>query len=125
MRLHNSLYTIQSKQSQDDAAQYVLILSAEHEIYKAHFPGQPITPGVCLLQIAKELLEDNSGASLEIQQIKNVKFLSVVSPIDQTRVTFDLNHIVVLPKEIECRAQVKSEDGQQLAKLSFKCAKRE
>ena len=101
MRLHNSLYTIQSKQSQDDAAQYVLIL------------------------IAKELLEDHSGASLEIQQIKNVKFLSVVSPIDQTRVTFDLNHIVVLPKEIECRAQVKSEDGQQLAKLSFKCAKRE
>ena len=70
MRLHNSLYTIQSKQSQDDAAQYVLILNAEHEIYKAHFPGRPITPGVCLLQIAKELLEDHSGASLEIQQIK-------------------------------------------------------
>lgn len=125
MRLHNSLYTIQSKQRQDDAAQYVLVLNAEHEIYKAHFPGQPITPGVCLLQIAKELLEDFSNLTFEISHIKNVKFLSIVSPIDLKQVAFELDHIQITENEVDCRSQVISTEGQQLAKLSFKCKKRE
>ena len=125
MRLHNSLYTIQSKQRQDDAAQNVLVLNAEHEIYKAHFPGQPITPGVCLLQIAKELLEDFSNLTLEISHIKNVKFLSIVSPIDLKQVAFELDHIQITENEVDCRSQVISTEGQQLAKLSFKCKKRE
>ena len=125
MRLHNSLYTIQSKQRQDDAAQYVLVLNAEHEIYKAHFPGQPITPGVCLLQIAKELLEGFSNLTLEISHIKNVKFLSIVSPIDLKQVAFELDHIQITENEVDCRSQVISTEGQQLAKLSFKCKKRE
>ena len=26
-------------------------LNASHVIYKAHFPGMPITPGVCIIQM--------------------------------------------------------------------------
>ena len=125
MRLHNNLYTIHNKWHQDDVVRYVLALNAEHEIYKAHFPGQPITPGVCLLQIAKELLEDITASSLNICQIKNVKFLSVVSPIDQEQVVFEFNSFLRTKDEIDCRSQVKSLDDQPLAKLSFKCKMRE
>ena len=31
-------------------------LYAEHPIYKGHFPQIPIAPGVCLVQIIKEIL---------------------------------------------------------------------
>lgn len=29
-------------------------MNPKHDIYKGHFPGNPITPGVCLTQMVKE-----------------------------------------------------------------------
>ena len=29
-----------------------LTLNAEHPIFKGHFPNNPVTPGVCMMQIA-------------------------------------------------------------------------
>ncbi len=49
-------------------------LCGEGEIYKAHFPEKPITPGACLVQIAEELI----GAP--ITQITHLKFLQTVPP---------------------------------------------
>ena len=49
-------------------------------IYKAHFPGEPITPGVCILQIGAELLSEAAGERLELSVVKNVKFLSILRP---------------------------------------------
>ena len=43
-----------------------LRLNPEHFIYQAHFPGEPVTPGVCILQIGKELLAELLQESLEI-----------------------------------------------------------
>ena len=32
-----------------------LTLNAEHPIFKGHFPNNPVTPGVCMMQIVKNL----------------------------------------------------------------------
>ena len=45
------MYSIVSAEGQ----QLRLQLHPEHEIYQAHFPGNPITPGVCQVQIVAEL----------------------------------------------------------------------
>ena len=121
MYFRNNLYTVSKRQIQDGSARFDLLLDAEHMIYKAHFPGQPITPGVCLLQMARELLEDITELTLEILSVKNVKFLSVVSPIELPQITFTLSHIAMDEGGVECRAQVSAPDDHLLAKLSFKC----
>jgi 3-hydroxyacyl-[acyl-carrier-protein] dehydratase len=54
---------------------FTIHLNEQHEIYQAHFYGNPITPGVCILQIAKELVVFWKQADCSIQKIKNVKFL--------------------------------------------------
>ena len=126
MKFRNSLYTVTDQQNTGDAARYTIVLNAEHVIYKAHFPGMPITPGVCLLQIARELMEDHSGQPLEITMVKNVKFLSVISPVELPEITCSLSHISMAESGVECRAQISStQDKQVLAKLSFKCKKRD
>ena len=58
MKLRDSLYTIVSEFKGDGRHDFNIKLDPEHFIYKAHFPGEPITPGVCIMQIAKELLEE-------------------------------------------------------------------
>ena len=36
----------------------IIELNPEHGIYKGHFPYVPVAPGVCLVQIIKEILLD-------------------------------------------------------------------
>ncbi len=80
MRLRDSLYFVKSKTPADGGWLYALSMNAECVIYKAHFPGSPITPGVCLVQTGVELLSDASGEELNLCCVKNVKFLSILHP---------------------------------------------
>ena len=58
----------------------VLRMDPGHPIYGLHFPGQPITPGVCIVQMLAELLERHTGCQLELSKIVNLKFLHTLSP---------------------------------------------
>ncbi len=64
--------------------------NASHEIYQAHFPGNPITPGACIVQITKELAEILRGQSLMIREIKNLKFINIIVPHEYPEVDFQL-----------------------------------
>ena len=44
----------------DDLGATVRLLP-ESAVYAGHFPGYPITPGVCLVQIALELIAEMAG----------------------------------------------------------------
>ncbi len=65
----------------------------EHVIYKAHFPGHPITPGVCIIQVITEVLEQELGTPLELALVKNLKFISTISPVDDSTVTINLSQV--------------------------------
>lgn len=122
MILKNSLYTIKSAKVFGAEASYDIELNAGHFIYQAHFPGEPITPGVCIVQIAMELLEEVVGKRLQLAKVKNVKFLSVVTPTQSTAVTFQLVKIVENEAEGTVKAQaVVTSEGEVKAKLSFIC----
>ena len=73
MELKNSLYQITGKETNGTAVSYDLQLDASHVIYQAHFPGEPITPGVCIIQIAKELLEESDISSTRSRWPKILK----------------------------------------------------
>ncbi|MDP2029887.1 MAG: hypothetical protein Q8K12_09660 [Thiobacillus sp.] len=57
-----------------------LPIAADHPAYAGHFPGQPILPGVVLLDAALHALADVLGAHALTGQIKSAKFLSPVVP---------------------------------------------
>lgn len=118
--LKNELYTINSKQADDTAVCYALTLNPQHVIYQAHFPGEPITPGVCIIQIGKELLEEHLQRKLEIVKVKNVKFLAVLSPTETPQVTYQLSRIKENDAEVSVSVVVKTDDVVR-AKLSFTC----
>lgn len=55
-------------------------LNKDHGIFNGHFPGQPVVPGVCMLQIVKEILELQMDARLQIREADNIKFISILDP---------------------------------------------
>ena len=73
-----------------DAAGAVIRLLPESPVYQGHFPGYPITPGVCLVEIALELLSEQAGRPLRLTAAKNIKFTSPILPSETTDLRFDL-----------------------------------
>ena len=51
-------------------------------VYKGHFPGHAVTPGVLMLQAVAELLSQVSGHRLDIKKVNNVKYLSMMETDD-------------------------------------------
>lgn len=129
MQLKNELYTIVETQVEQSAdtnlpkeARFHLRLHPEHVIYQAHFPGEPITPGVCIVQIGKELLEEVVGSPLEVIKVKNVKFLSVISPKETVSITYVFKKIETSEDSKEVKAQISVMAGEEAkAKVSFIC----
>lgn len=122
MQLLNNLYTIVAKDIAGDQISYDIKLDATHFIYQAHFPNEPITPGVCIIQITKELLEDYLTKKMDINQIKNVKFLSVISPITTPQLSCIFDNITPDEHSDTFRVQAHLQsDNNPLAKLSFTC----
>lgn len=56
-------------------------LNANHAVFDGHFPGNPVMPGVCMIQIIKELVEEKLNQKLFLQQVSNVKFMTLINPL--------------------------------------------
>lgn len=111
------LYKIESSEISDGKGAFVLELNSESEIYKAHFPGQPITPGACTLQMVDDLLHKVPGAeTLRLAEVVNLKFLSPIDPRVATRMDIELTYNA---ETNQVKAEVKH-NGVVSSKLSLK-----
>lgn len=74
-------YTI-TKLTQTEKGKYNcnILLNEKHPIFKGHFPDNPITPGVCMLQIIKNLTEEITQKKLFLSKTSNVKFMALINP---------------------------------------------
>jgi 3-hydroxyacyl-[acyl-carrier-protein] dehydratase len=87
----DGLYSIKSFSQTNGSLEAKVVLNKNHAIYQAHFPGHPITPGVCVQQIAQELLEKHFQHKLMMTGAKNIKFLKVISPVETPEIELDIS----------------------------------
>ena len=78
--LINDFYTTLDMQHGDNQYSCRIIFNAGHAIFSGHFPGQPVVPGVCMMEIVKELLQQKLCKSLVLRNAGNIKFLQLISP---------------------------------------------
>jgi 3-hydroxymyristoyl/3-hydroxydecanoyl-(acyl carrier protein) dehydratase len=71
----------------------------DHPAFAGHFPGNPIIPGVQLLDRAQHLIETRHGISL--CGIQAAKFLSPAKPEDRLELEYQVEENRV-PFEIHC-----------------------
>lgn len=104
MHFLDELFFLQSIENTENGFTTILRCNPEHLIYQAHFPGNPITPGACLLQTASEVLQYKLGRPLFLKTSKNIKYLNVLVPAEGKEVRFTFSNLV--ESETECKAQV-------------------
>ena len=57
-----------------------IFLNENSSIYAVHFPGFPVTPGVCQVLMVKEILVEVLDIPLQLSKAKDIKFNSVHEP---------------------------------------------
>lgn len=78
--LLNNFFFIENLEYADEVVQASLRLEKDHAIFNGHFPNLPVVPGVCMMQMVKEIMESLEGKQLMIREAPNIKFLSVLNP---------------------------------------------
>lgn len=91
MTLKNQLYKILT--ADHEARSFELALQPDCDIYRAHFPERPVTPGVCIIQTATELLGELTGSTHELIGVANAKYLAVIDPLLTPIVTYSFKKI--------------------------------
>ena len=108
MSLLNNLYFIDRREQND----YTIHFDSSHPIFAGHFPGHPIVPGACLVQMAEELSELYFGFPIHFMGIRNLKFRQPITP--DLKVTFVIQssqetiNIQLLTSNVNCASFIVS-----------------
>lgn len=80
MTLLNNFYTLSERTNEGNELHAIIHLQPEHEIFQGHFPNQPVVPGVCMVQIVKEMMEGLVEKKLLFRKSHQIKFLQLLVP---------------------------------------------
>jgi 3-hydroxyacyl-[acyl-carrier-protein] dehydratase len=118
MTLKDQFFTIEKQNITDGQACFRVKWNSDSVIYKAHFPNNPITPGVCMIQTAVELFGVLRGADFSIKTLKNIKFIAPINPLEfpETDFLFEFSENDSLLWQIKV---VIKENGTIFAKMSM------
>lgn len=76
-------FTLEAGEKNGNSATYRCRLHPEAPVFKAHFPGFPVLPGVLTLKMVVDAINASqffSTKTLTVQSIGNAKYLAVVNP---------------------------------------------
>ncbi len=80
--LIKGLYTVNEIKNTEQGIIAKVHLNEDHEIFKGHFPGNPVMPGVCMIQLIKELTETAVKKDLFLTVSSNIKFMAIINPVN-------------------------------------------
>ena len=82
MLLENRYYRVLDVRREDETtAVYRVELLPECDVYRGHFPGNPVSPGVCNIEMIKECAMLFAGRRLFLSGIKRCRLTAVSSPM--------------------------------------------
>jgi 3-hydroxyacyl-[acyl-carrier-protein] dehydratase len=92
--LLNHFYTLLKQESEGGKVTAKISFDKSHKIFDGHFPGHPVVPGVCMMQILREVMEVEVGQKLRIIKGDNMKFLAIINPEENQEVEVAIAHTV-------------------------------
>jgi 3-hydroxyacyl-[acyl-carrier-protein] dehydratase len=79
--LLDEFYTIIGQKNEGGGFHFTLSLNTRHRIFDGHFPGRPVVPGVCLIQMVVEATELVMNVyPLRLINSAQIKFIAAIDP---------------------------------------------
>src|SRR5690606_6282134 len=91
MSLLHDFYSLVAFTADGSKVSASIVLNSTHAVFQGHFPGNPVTPGVCMMQIIKELAEKWAASPLMLNKARNVKFMAIINPVQHPNIQVELD----------------------------------
>ena len=92
MILLNDFFFILQQEITSNSIKSKISFNKDHKILKGHFPGMPVVPGVCMVQIILEVMEKLTLKSLRLVEADSIKFLTVMVPGEYNEIELMINY---------------------------------
>jgi 3-hydroxyacyl-[acyl-carrier-protein] dehydratase len=106
--LKDTFFSFTTPETDGSLLKTTITLNPAHDIFKGHFPGNPIVPGVCMMQMIKEVLENHLDKKLQLVKADNIKFLSFIDPNQYRQVGLEIKMSMV-DEQVKADAQLANE----------------
>lgn len=88
--MHN-YYHIISQQIEAQSATFIVTLEASCLVYEGHFPGNPIAPGACNIEMVRQCAGIAIGREIRITAIRMCKFMMLIRPGEPQQLIIQIN----------------------------------
>ena len=90
--LLSDFFEIISQDDHENCLKTMVRINEKHPIFIGHFPKNPITPGVCIIQMAKEILMRKFGYAVQMKLGNNMKFMNPINPLVNNTINIDIDY---------------------------------
>lgn len=108
--LNDNLYTIADLKENAGTVNAAIELNEQHAIFKGHFPGKPVLPGVFALQIVKGILSSALHRTLQMRAAGDIKFLQMIDPVQNNKLEVIIRLADSAGDEINVRGTILQEN---------------
>lgn len=99
--LEGNFFKIKKVDESEGLIKAILEINPDHEIFKGHFPGQPVVPGVCMIEMIKELFERARSIRTRLVRSDQAKFLAMIDPRKISRIEAEIKYKPAAQDEID------------------------
>jgi len=91
--LLDNFFSLKEIQHIDHSINATVTFDEGHSIFKGHFEDFPVVPGVCMMQIIKEIMEKELKKSFRVSKAAQMKFLSIINPNENREVSANIEYV--------------------------------
>jgi 3-hydroxyacyl-[acyl-carrier-protein] dehydratase len=106
----NGIFKIDVLRHSAGQIEAMVLVDQDHPILKGHFPGQPVVPGACMLQLVKDILIEVLAADIIMEKATTIKFISMITPETSPKANIAVNYKFDDGGKINVSAVIKTEE---------------
>ncbi|HOZ51631.1 MAG TPA: hypothetical protein PLU17_07235 [Chitinophagaceae bacterium] len=108
--LLNNFFYIDQVIADESSIKADIRVNRNHPILVGHFPEQPIVPGVCMLEMLKEVIQFNYNKKYQLESASMIKFLTMFAPPQFTSASFNIQINPFESNKLQVNASLNSDD---------------
>lgn len=89
MKTVDNFFRTISLDRRDDGFGALVEISSDHPVYRGHFPGRAVVPGVFTMAVVRECASTALGRAVSYAAVKECKFVTALLPEAGLTVTLD------------------------------------
>lgn len=88
--LIDNLYKVIKLENIDNTLKFSIEIDFSNKLFEGHFPKKPVVPGVVIINIIKELIEEKIKEKLILKSSDNIKFKAPIVPENAKLLIFEV-----------------------------------